>query len=226
MESTPEQGTCEKNEAIVEESTIKRPIRRKSSATSRKRRKRSCSAKNIEEKEKIPIRFQDLSPEIICTVLSYLPFQDVMKMDILCSTFHRSVSMFLRTITTIDFTSEYPIPDRLTDYGIKVFMERCPNVEYMYSFEPTQLTVRRSRTYSTLSVPGIIDGLLCCKKLKGIEISDIFLLEAVFLYLPQVQILGTFKNRIGSFPVDGFNRLTLMSTSKITNLNLTGMKIV
>lgn len=47
-------------------------------------------------------------------------------------------------------------------------------------------------------------------------------MEAVWNYMPQVHILGKFRNRNGAFPIPSENKLTIPAAAKIQTLHLVG----
>ncbi|XP_033760977.1 F-box only protein 38-like [Pecten maximus] len=169
-----------------------------------------------------------LSLEILCHILDHLPLKDVMKMDHKSKKLHEAVSLHLRVRKKIDFTEKDVfgwMSDKITDKTLNNLLIRCRDVEYIQGLHVPYIAKRRTRGLDTLSVPGITEALDLCKNLKGIEISDIYLLEAVLAYLPEVEILGTFKNRIGNFPFDDANKLRLSENPRITSLHLIGVCI-
>ncbi|OWF49713.1 uncharacterized protein LOC110451330 [Mizuhopecten yessoensis] len=169
-----------------------------------------------------------LSLEILCHVLDYLPLKDVMKMDHRSKQLHEAVSLHLRVRKKIDFTEKDFfgwMSQTITDKTLSNLLSRCRDLEYVQGLHVPYIAKRRTRGLDTLSVPGITEALALCTNLKGVEISDIFLLEAVLAYLPEVEILGTFKNRIGNFPFDDANKLILSENPRITSLHLIGVSI-
>lgn len=68
--------------------------------------------------------------------------------------------------------------------------------------------------------------LSCLLKLlfffKGVETSHLELVEAIWNYMPQVCILGKFRNRNGAFPIPPENKLTIPAAAKIQTLHLVG----
>lgn len=58
--------------------------------------------------------------------------------------------------------------------------------------------------------------------LQGVETSHLELVEAIWNYMPQVHILGKFRNRNGAFPIPAENKLTIPITAKIQTLHLVG----
>ncbi|XP_056012964.1 F-box only protein 38-like isoform X2 [Ostrea edulis] len=172
--------------------------------------------------------FQSLSLEIICHILGYLPLRHVLRMDCMNHKLRDAVSMYLRIQKEIDM-SERDIYgwmcDTLTDSTLTVFLKRCHDLESLYGFHPGFMTLRRQRGVDMLTLPGIIDALSECKNLKGIEISDVVLLHAMMDFFPQLEILGTFKNRNGTFPINCSSSLTLAENAKITSLHLNGIVI-
>lgn len=172
--------------------------------------------------------FQSLSLEIICHILGYLPLRHVLRMDCMNHKLRDAVSMYLRIQKEIDM-SERDIYgwmcDTLTDSTLTVFLKRCHDLESLYGFHPGFMTLRRQRGVDMLTLTGIIDALSECKNLKGIEISDVVLLHAMMDFFPQLEILGTFKNRNGTFPINCSSSLTLAENAKITSLHLNGIVI-
>lgn len=57
---------------------------------------------------------------------------------------------------------------------------------------------------------------------KGVETSHLELVEAIWNYMPQVHILGKFRNRNGAFPIPPENKLSIPSAAKIQTLHLVG----
>lgn len=60
--------------------------------------------------------------------------------------------------------------------------------------------------------------------MQGVETSHLELVEAIWNYMPQVHILGKFRNRNGAFPIPAENKLTIPITAKIQTLHLVGKK--
>lgn len=54
------------------------------------------------------------------------------------------------------------------------------------------------------------------------ETSHLELVEAIWNYMPQVHILGKFRNRNGAFPIPAENKLSIPVTAKIQTLHLVG----
>ena len=170
--------------------------------------------------------FQSMSLEVLCHILGYLPLRYVLRLDCMNHKFRNAVSMFLRIQKEIDMSERDMFGwmcDSLTDSTLTAFLSRCHDVEYLYGFHPGFMTMRRQRGVDMLTLPGIIDALSGCKNLKGIEISDIPLLHAMMDFFPQLEILGTFKNRNGTFPINFLSSLTLAENAKITSLHLNGI---
>ncbi len=169
-----------------------------------------------------------LSLEVLCRILSYLPLKDLVKMDQLSRKLQEAVTMHLRLITQIDFTEGTIygwMPTTFNDETFGSFLKRCPGVVSIYGMHLRNLSKRRQRGCDVLSVPGIISALTHCEKLRGVETSDIFLLEALLTYLPHIEILGMFKNRGGAFPMLPQNKILLNRSPKLTSLYLTGVTI-
>lgn len=68
--------------------------------------------------------------------------------------------------------------------------------------------------------------LLLLKRLlyffQGVETSHLELVEAIWTYMPQVHILGKFRNRNGAFPIPPENKLKIPIGAKIQTLHLVG----
>ncbi|XP_029634616.1 F-box only protein 38 [Octopus sinensis] len=170
----------------------------------------------------------ELSLEIICRILDYLPLRDVLKMECLSKKIKQAVDLHLRLRRVVDFTegSIYGwMSDKIHDSTLAHLIGRCTELEYIYGFHPHYIGQRRQRGVNMLSIPGVVHAMSSAPKLKGIEISDIFLLEAILKYLPKLEILGTFKNRDCFFPIFCNNKLSLLSNPLITSLHLTGVVI-
>ncbi|XP_061189220.1 F-box only protein 38-like [Saccostrea echinata] len=205
-------------------------MKRKRLARSHSRKKTSTIENGMTRVQRVRDEdyFQNLSLEVICLILGYLPLRYILRMDCMNHKLRNAVSMFLRIQKEIDM-SERDIYgwmcDTLTDSTLTSFLKRCHDVEYLYGFHPGFMTLRRQRGADMLTLPGIIDALSECKNLKGIEISDVVLLHAMMDFFPQLEILGTFKNRNGTFPINCSSSLTLAENAKITSLNLNGIVI-
>uniref|UniRef100_A0A3B5KZJ8 Reverse transcriptase zinc-binding domain-containing protein n=1 Tax=Xiphophorus couchianus TaxID=32473 RepID=A0A3B5KZJ8_9TELE len=59
----------------------------------------------------------------------------------------------------------------------------------------------------------------------GLETSHLELVEAIWNYMPQVHILGKFRNRNGAFPIPAENKLTIPVTAKLQTLHLVGVNV-
>ncbi|KAL0175991.1 hypothetical protein M9458_028321, partial [Cirrhinus mrigala] len=55
--------------------------------------------------------------------------------------------------------------------------------------------------------------------------SHLELVEAIWNYMPQVHILGKFRNRNGAFPIPSENKLTIPAAAKIQTLHLVGVNV-
>ena len=58
--------------------------------------------------------------------------------------------------------------------------------------------------------------------IQGVENSHLELVEAIWTYMPQVHILGKFRNRNGAFPIPPENKLKIPIGAKIQTLHLVG----
>lgn len=124
-----------------------------------------------------------------------------------------------------------------------------PDLEHLYGLHPRYLERRRVRGYEAFSIPGVLEALQACPRLlvssaqaskwkvffplrlicclnkvffKGVETSHLELVEAIWNYMPQVHILGKFRNRNGAFPIPPENKLTVPAAAKIQTLHLVG----
>ncbi|XP_017296016.1 F-box only protein 38 isoform X2 [Kryptolebias marmoratus] len=66
---------------------------------------------------------------------------------------------------------------------------------------------------------------ICWLVYKGVDTSHLELVEAIWNYMPQVHILGKFRNRNGAFPIPAENKLTIPITAKIQTLHLIGVNV-
>ena len=57
---------------------------------------------------------------------------------------------------------------------------------------------------------------------QGVETSHLELVEAIWNYMPQVHVLGKFRNRNGAFPIPTENKLSIPLTANIQSLHLVG----
>ncbi|XP_023930540.1 F-box only protein 38-like [Lingula anatina] len=186
------------------------------------------------DSESIPLEFENydgednlnkLSLEILCQILNYLPFYDMMKLQVLSRKLYKAVSMNLRLTTFIDFTEGEDqgwLPEKLTDSKLGKLLARCPELITINGLHPKLLARRRQMGVDVLSVPGIISVLDNCPNLMYLETCDIRLLEAVVESIPGV-IIENFKNRDGCYPIPSFNRLSLPTNPSITSLHLSGV---
>lgn len=62
--------------------------------------------------------------------------------------------------------------------------------------------------------------------IQGVETSHLELVEAIWTYMPQVHILGKFRNRNGAFPIPPENKLKIPIGAKIQTLHLVGKCLV
>ncbi|XP_069754855.1 F-box only protein 38 isoform X2 [Narcine bancroftii] len=100
-----------------------------------------------------------------------------------------------------------------------------PDLEQLYGLHPRHLERRRVRGHDAFSIPGVLEALQACPNLIGVETSHLELVEAIWNYMPQVHILGKFRNRNGAFPVPAENKLTIPVGVKIQTLHLVGVNV-
>ena len=60
-------------------------------------------------------------------------------------------------------------------------------------------------------------------RLQGVETSNIFVLQAILNYLPNIKILGRFRNRDGRFPVPEENRISLTTNPLVSGLRVSAI---
>lgn len=168
-----------------------------------------------------------LSLEILCNILHCLPLRDFLRLDHLSRKLHDAVTIHLRTLKTLDFSNRDVIGwiSGLSDQSFLHLCTRCNEAQYIYGFHPAVTSKRRHRGKGGLSIPGIIEALSTLHKLKGMEVSDTMILETLFSYFPNVEIMGTFRNRNGCFPVVEVNSLLIPENPLITSLHLFGIVV-
>lgn len=196
----------------------------------RGQRKRNKSGSGAARKAEVTDHLSILSPELLCKILSALPLREVLCLSFLSKKLHLAVTLHLGMRKAIQFTDRRLygyLPSTLTDEQLMALTSRCPNVEYIYGLNPRRIERRRLRhtTRCRLSIPGVIVALGTCRHLKGVETSHLKLMEAILQYLPQVVIVGHFRNHNGRFPVPAGNRLELPTNAQLTSLHLTGIEV-
>ncbi|XP_037531056.1 F-box only protein 38 [Nematolebias whitei] len=158
----------------------------------------------------------------------YLPMKDIMCMECLSRKLREAVSLYLRVIKVVDLCAgrwwEY-LPPGFTDRSFLILMKKMPDLEQLYGLHPRCLERRRARGYEAFSIPGVLEALQACPNLLGVDTSHLELVEAIWNYMPQVHILGKFRNRNGAFPIPAENKLTIPITAKIQTLHLIGVNV-
>ncbi|XP_056626023.1 F-box only protein 38 [Triplophysa dalaica] len=170
----------------------------------------------------------ELSHEVLCHIFRYLPMQDIMCMECLSRKLLEAVTLYLRVVKVVDLCAgrwwEY-MPSGFTDSSFLMLMKKMPDLEQLYGLHPRYLERRRVRGYEAFSIPGVLEALQACPNLIGVETSHLELVEAVWNYMPQVHILGKFRNRNGAFPIPSENKLTIPAAAKIQTLHLVGVNV-
>lgn len=187
---------------------------------------------NVEEQAMTAFERKDyineLSHEVLCHVFRYLPMKDIMCMECLSRKLREAVSLYLRVIKVVDLCAgrwwEY-MPSGFTDRSFLILLKKMPDLEQLYGLHPRYLERRRVRGYEAFSIPGVLEALQACPNLLGIETSHLELVEAIWNYMPQVHILGKFRNRNGAFPIPAENKLTIPVTAKLQTLHLVGVNV-
>ncbi|KAM4621691.1 F-box only protein 38 isoform 2-T3 [Polymixia lowei] len=170
----------------------------------------------------------ELSHEVLCHIFRYLPMKDIMCMECLSRKLREAVTLYLRVVKVVDLCAsrwwEY-MPSGFTDSSFLFLLKKMPDLEQLYGLHPRYLERRRVRGYEAFSIPGVLEALQACPNLLGVETSHLELVEAIWNYMPQVHILGKFRNRNGAFPIPAENKLTIPITAKIQTLHLVGVNV-
>ncbi|XP_030252668.1 F-box only protein 38 isoform X2 [Sparus aurata] len=170
----------------------------------------------------------ELSHEVLCHIFRYLPMKDIMCMECLSRKLREAVTLYLRVVKVVDLCAgrwwEY-MPSGFTDNSFLLLLKKMPDLEQLYGLHPRYLERRRVRGYEAFSIPGVLEALQACPSLLGVETSHLELVEAIWNYMPQVHILGKFRNRNGAFPIPAENKLTIPITAKIQTLHLVGVNV-
>uniref|UniRef100_A0A665UTH7 F-box domain-containing protein n=1 Tax=Echeneis naucrates TaxID=173247 RepID=A0A665UTH7_ECHNA len=170
----------------------------------------------------------ELSHEVLCHIFRYLPMKDIICMESLSRKLREAVTLYLRVVKVVDLCAgrwwEY-MPSGFTDGSFLLLLKKMPDLEQLYGLHPRYLERRRVRGYEAFSIPGVLEALQACPNLLGVETSHLELVEAIWNYMPQVHILGKFRNRNGAFPIPAENKLTIPITAKIQTLHLVGVNV-
>ncbi|KAL6118047.1 fbxo38 [Pungitius sinensis] len=170
----------------------------------------------------------ELSHEVLCHIFRYLPMKDIMCMECLSRKLREAVTLYLRVVKVVDLCAgrwwEY-MPSGFTDSSFLLLLKKMPDLEQLYGLHPRYLERRRVRGYEAFSIPGVLEALQACPSILGVETSHLELVEAIWNYMPQVHILGKFRNRNGAFPIPAENKLTIPITAKIQTLHLVGVNV-
>ncbi|XP_039669492.1 F-box only protein 38 isoform X2 [Perca fluviatilis] len=154
--------------------------------------------------------------------------KDIMCMECLSRKLREAVTLYLRVVKVVDLCAgrwwEY-MPSGFTDSSFLLLLKKMPDLEQLYGLHPRYLERRRVRGYEAFSIPGVLEALQVCPNLLGVETSHLELVEAIWNYMPQVHILGKFRNRNGAFPIPAENKLTIPITAKIQTLHLVGVNV-
>jgi hypothetical protein len=171
-----------------------------------------------------------LSLEVLCKIIQFLPLRDALKLQCLSRTLREAVRLHLRICKSINFTEGEVCGTMSCKMSDKIFgnlVHRCPDLTNIYGLHPSRLCKPHCKDHAKLTDCYTIKGMTLilknCQKLKGIETSDIYLLEAILLKLPHIKILGLFKNRGGTFPAPPTQSFCLRQNPPITKLHLTGV---
>ncbi|XP_038628156.1 F-box only protein 38 isoform X1 [Tachyglossus aculeatus] len=198
----------------------------------RRKSVKPCSvSKEISEAAKLdePKDYMNqLSHEVLCHIFRYLPLQDIMCMECLSRKLKEAVTLYLRVVKIVDLCAghwwEY-MPTGFTDSSFLTLLRKMPDIEQLYGLHPRYLERRRVRGHQAFSIPGVLEALQACPNLLGVETSHLELVEAIWTYMPQVHILGKFRNRNGAFPIPPENKLKIPIGAKIQTLHLVGVNV-
>ncbi|XP_018408564.1 PREDICTED: F-box only protein 38 [Nanorana parkeri] len=187
------------------------------------------NAEGIENKSGDPKDYMNqLSHEVLCHIFKYLPLQDIMCMECLSRKLKEAVTLYLRVVKMVDLCAgrwwEY-MPTGFTDSSFLKLLKKMPDIEQLYGLHPRYLERRRVRGHEAFSIPGVLEALQSCPNLLGVETSHLELVEAIWTYMPQVHILGKFRNRNGAFPIPPENKLKIPIAAKIQTLHLVGVNV-
>ncbi|XP_067899545.1 F-box only protein 38 isoform X2 [Heterodontus francisci] len=168
------------------------------------------------------------SHEVLCHIFRYLPLQDIMCMECLSRKLKEAVTVYMRVVKVVDLCAgcwwEY-MPSGFIDASFLTLLKKMPDLEQLYGLHPRHLERRRVRGHDAFSIPGVLEALQACPNLLGVETSHLELVEAIWNYMPQVHILGKFRNRNGAFPIPPENKLTIPVGVKIQTLHLVGVNV-
>lgn len=182
------------------------------------------AAKDVEPKDYM----NHFSHEVLCHIFRYLPLQDIMCMECLSRKLKEAVTVYMRVVKVVDLCAgcwwEY-MPTGFIDASFLTLLKKMPDLEQLYGLHPRYLERRRVRGHDAFSIPGVLEALQACPNLVGVETSHLELVEAIWNYMPQVHILGKFRNRDGAFPVPPENKLTIPIGVKIQTLHLVGVNV-
>ncbi|GAB6031535.1 F-box only protein 38 [Chamberlinius hualienensis] len=197
---------------------------------SKKTSSTGCASKEPTKQNESVDYLSHVSPELLCKIMDHLPLREVLCLSLLSKNLLTAVNIHLALRKIIHFNNERLyryFPSSLTDDHLILLLKKCPAVEYIYGLNPRRIETCRLRRASRcgLTIPGVIVALGSCKNLKGIETSHLKLMEAVLNYLPQVEIVGHFRNHNGRFPIPAGNRLVIPSNAQLTSLHLTGIEM-
>nr|DBA30884.1 TPA: hypothetical protein GDO54_006813 [Pyxicephalus adspersus] len=187
------------------------------------------NAEGVENKSSDPKDYMNqLSHEVLCHIFKYLPLQDIMCMECLSRKLKEAVTLYLRVVKMVDLCAgrwwEY-MPTGFTDSSFLKLLKKMPDIEQLYGLHPRYLERRRVRGHEAFSIPGVLEALQSCPNLLGVETSHLELVEAIWTYMPQVHILGKFRNRNGAFPIPPENKLKIPIAAKIQTLHLVGVNV-
>ncbi|XP_041079376.1 F-box only protein 38-like isoform X4 [Polyodon spathula] len=183
---------------------------------------------DVQKQEEPKDYINKLSHEVLCHIFKYLPLLDIMCMECLSRKLREAVMLYLRVVKVVDLCAgrwwEY-MPSGFTDSSFLMLLKKMPDLEQLYGLHPRYLERRRVRGHEAFSIPGVLEALQTCPTLLGVETSHLELVEAIWNYMPQVHVLGKFRNRNGAFPIPPENKLTIPIGAKVQTLHLIGVNV-
>uniref|UniRef100_A0A4W3JZ33 F-box protein 38 n=1 Tax=Callorhinchus milii TaxID=7868 RepID=A0A4W3JZ33_CALMI len=217
-------GTSSRRESALRRHSLKMGPRRKYAKACPNVSKGAGAAEPDEPSDYM----NQLSHEVLCHIFRYLPLQDIMCMECLSRKLKEAVTVYMRVVKVVDMCAgcwwEY-MPSGFTDGSFLTLLKKMPDLEQLYGLHPRHLERRRVRGHDAFSIPGVLEALQACPNLLGVETSHLELVEAIWNYMPQVHILGKFRNRNGAFPIPPENKLTIPVGVKVQTLHLVGVNV-
>ncbi|XP_045204705.2 F-box only protein 38-like [Mercenaria mercenaria] len=176
--------------------------------------------------------FNVLSVEMICYIFQYLTLKEMLRFESLSKKLQKAVQASLSIREEIDFNEdvcdkrlfENNLPN-MTNKMFSSLLSKLPRLRFIYNFHPANISSYLNVSSDVLTVAAVVDTLVACKSLEGIEISNMDLLENIVSKTSHPKIIGKFQNRNPQFPVLNGSTTVLKDDSRITNLHLVGCSV-